>query len=467
MRRQTTIATYFCGNAVDAIVIMQRDPRIVYSLKVLLPQEDGLNGCPAWLTYGGQAPADERWRIHVVASGFFGERHGEPSSLPTLPLMEIEKTPLLFGKPIVERRGNTLMVHADIIASTYFLVTRYEEWVRRDVRDEHGRFPGRESLPFRANFLDRPIVDEYAALLRRWAKEIGIEIPAPRRQLSALLTHDVDTLGPSRGPVQAARRLAGGLLGRRPFREALGAAAVALGMKRHPLDNLHDVIRLDQELARRFPSDRCRSIYFFMAGGGSAHDGAYDVASARIRNRLRQVTSAEAEIGLHVSYEAGHRPERIAGERRVLEQVAGARIHQNRHHYLAMREPEDARLLAAAGIDWDATLGYADVAGFRLGVCRPIPLFDPIRQCLVGIEEHPLLVMDCTLDRPNYMNLGEEEAFDYVCRLADATLRHRGEFVVLWHNTVLATTEPGYHRRLYPRVLDYLGQLLGSIPCAA
>src|SRR3990172_4889216 len=88
---------------------------------------------------------------------------------------------------------------------------------------------------------------------------------------------------------------------------------------------------------------------------------------------------------------------------------------------------------------------------------HPIPLFDPVRQCLLGIEEHPLIVMDCTLDRPKYMNLDEDAAFDYVCRLADAAFQHQGEFVMLWHNTVLASTDTTYHRRLYARVLDYLG----------
>jgi hypothetical protein len=102
------------------------------------------------------------------------------------------------------------------------------------------------------------------------------------------------------------------------------------------------------------------------------------------------------------------------------------------------------------------------VAGFRLGVCRPVPLFDPIRQCLLGIEEHPLVVMDCTLDRLNYMNLGEEDAFDYVCRLADATRHHQGEFVCLWHHMALASTDTSYHTRLYPRVLDYLAGILDN-----
>ena len=77
-----------------------------------------------------------------------------------------------------------------------------------------------------------------------------------------------------------------------------------------------------------------------------------------------------------------------------------------------------------------------------------------------SIEEHPLTVMDCTLDRPDSMNLDEEAAFGHVKTLIDATRRHQGEFVGLWHNTVLAASDRSYHKRLYPRVLDYLGSVL-------
>jgi hypothetical protein len=204
-----------------------------------------------------------------------------------------------------------------------------------------------------------------------------------------------------------------------------------------------------------------------MAGGHSPYDGDYDVTSKKIRNRLQQVASAGAEIGLHASYEAGIRPELVGTERRCLEKAAEVSIEKNRHHYLAWREPEHGAILAQAGIGWDATLGYADVAGFRLGVCRPIPLFDPIQQRSLGIEEHPLVVMDCTLDRPKYMNLDEQSAFECVNQLIDATYRYRGEFVALWHNTVLASNDGSYHKWLYLRVLNRLRQLIDEDPCVS
>ncbi|OAV66709.1 hypothetical protein Barb6_02535 [Bacteroidales bacterium Barb6] len=65
--------------------------------------------------------------------------------------------------------------------------------MRRGVRDEHGRFPGRESLSARAGFLHRPVVDEYGRLLHRWLRQAGVPLPEEKQGIRKIyLTHDVD-----------------------------------------------------------------------------------------------------------------------------------------------------------------------------------------------------------------------------------------------------------------------------------
>lgn len=440
------------------------DPRVEYVLGVLLGDTAERFQWPAWLAYGDRPPNVAGPAVQIVPSSFFGDGYGAIDSLPSLPLDQIEGVPLLFGVPVLKRRGEVLVVGADILASAYFLLTRYEEWVRRDVRDVHGRFPGRESLAFRAGFMERPIVDEYAALLRAWAGAVGVGLLEQKRRFSVLLTHDVDYIGPETGLLPGISTLGRGLLDRRRIRRVVADSVIAAGLRRHPDDNLEAVLRLDGQLTERVSSDRCRTIFMFNAGVGSQHYGTSILGSRRTAARLRWASRSGAEIALHASYEAGGEPHRLGQERRALEEVSGLPIDKSRHHFLRWLEPEDGAALATAGIRWDATLGYADVAGFRLGVCRPVPLFDPMHRRLMGVEEHPLIVMDRTLDRPECMGLDEDAAFEYVRNLADTTFRHQGEFVCLWHNDALASGELSYHKRLYPRALDHLGALLDVDP---
>ena len=88
----------------------------------------------------------ERYKLVIVPSAFFTpEIYGTAQSLPQLPLHIWEEAPILFGTPQVEQVGNTRVLYADLVASTYFLISRYEEMARPKVRDVHGSFPGKES----------------------------------------------------------------------------------------------------------------------------------------------------------------------------------------------------------------------------------------------------------------------------------------------------------------------------------
>jgi hypothetical protein len=394
--------------------------------------------------------------VQIVPQCFFeADLYGTVESLPQLPLQEISGIPFLFGSPVIDREGNRLLVYADLIASTYFMVTRYEEMVRREVRDQHGRFPGKESLAYRAGFLQRPIVEEYAALLRQWLREVGVDVPAPPRQFSLLLTHDIDSLRRVRHWWQPLRTAASALLGRRPARAVVEELAVVVGHKKDPLDTFEEIMALDD-----LPTVDRRSVYFIMGGHGGPYAGGYDLRDKALRRLLHTLSAAGVPVGLHASYAAGMEPQRLREEKAALEAACGSTVQANRHHFLCWREIEDGWELTRAGITWDSTLGYADVAGFRLGVCHPIPLFDPVRMQPMRIQEHPLIVMECTLDRQVYMGLGEEEAFEYCRVLMDATWKHGGEFVMLWHNDAFAVESSTYYLRLYQRLLRHADTLV-------
>jgi hypothetical protein len=395
-------------------------------------------------------------RLCIVPSGFFGEDYGKTDSLPALPLKEVDETPFLYGKPKIQRNGSRLIIYVDIVASAYFMLTRYEEMVRRDERDEHGRFPGRQSLPCRAGFIDRPVVEEYAVLLRKWLKEVGIDVPEPNRKFSVLLTHDIDCVGRYWNILSHLRVPVSVILGRQPVRNILDSFAVMFGLKKDPLNNFAEIIKLDSQLQQKPGYEKTDIVYFFLAGSKDQSELEYGITGRQGRGAVRQVLDSGAKIGLHASYQAGINSELIAGEKARLEDICGQEIYRNRHHYLAWREIEDGWALAKAGIKWDSTLGYVDVAGFRLGVCHPIELFDPVKLRPFGIEEHPLLVMDATLSGERYMNLSQQQAFEYCDGLIKQTRKYNGQFVMLWHNTMLTEGMGGYHPMLYRQLLAEL-----------
>ncbi|NQU41024.1 MAG: hypothetical protein HQ523_13820 [Lentisphaerae bacterium] len=405
----------------------------------------------AIISYTNQAPegAPQTPVIHLRPSGFFGPEYGQGVVPDASGLALLNGTPVLYGDDAVEQSTRGISTGADLLASTYFLTTRFEELLRPDVRDNHGRFPGSESLPARAGFIHRPIVDEYAAQIRAWLQALGVALPARKRRFKLLLTHDVDLLGRYRLPFEPFRTLGSALLGRQSVKTAVECLAVHLGRRQDPMDTFDEMMALDGQV-------EAEVYYFFMAGGSSQWDGWYRIGWRRTKRLLRKLMDSGATIGLHASYEAGARPTSIADEKAALERACGCEIRHNRHHFLGWREMQDGHALAAAGINWDSTLGYAEVAGFRLGVCRPIPLFDPVELRPLGIEEHPLVLMECSLDQPHYMGLDLPGAEAYALGLLRETRKYGGEYVVLWHNSSFEKAEDNYLPALYRRLIDHL-----------
>lgn len=396
-----------------------------------------------------------RYNLVIIPSGFFNEgRYGTAASLPALPLPEIEGIPLLFGSSKEEWVGDTWVVHADLIASTYFLITRYEEMVRRSTRDAHGRFPGKASLPYRAGFLHRPVVDEYRRLMRRWLRQTRLRVPDVEKGIRRIyLTHDVDAPFLFRSWKGVVRSLAGG--------RGIGTTLAGKfgSPERDPYYTFPWIFRQNSILADVAGKRRCRTVLFIRGGGRSRQDKPfYNLQSADMQRLMRDARLHGAEIGLHASYEAGTKPELIPKEKDWLEKQWGHPVKWNRYHFLGCREPEDTDRLEAAGITDDFTFGYADVAGFRLGTSYPVRWINPVTRRLSPLKLHPLLVMDSTLEEEKYMGLPCDEAQTYSANLLEQVSRAGGEAVLLWHNTSFSSGAGSYQHALYTYLLNILAK---------
>lgn len=397
-----------------------------------------------------------KYSIVIHPSGFFSNKtYGKPHSIPSLPLQQLDETPILFGELKEEMVDDTLVLYADLVASSYFLLTRYEEMVRRDLRDEHGRFPGKESLPYRAGFINRPIVEEYGLYLRNKIRQLGIRLPDEKRGIKKVyLTHDVDEPFFCRSWRSVVRET---------IRSRNLSAAVKNKMGKLESDPYYTFpwfFEENKKVRDILGEEKHKTICFFKAGGKGRQDKpAYNLKGKDMKSLFSLCNQYQVQIGLHSSYQAGIEPERIKKEKLHLETSTGKKTQINRHHYLSCREPEHMAFLQKAEINADYTLGYADIAGFRLGTCRPVRWINPATRKLSTLVLYPLTLMDCSLSETKYMNLSYEDALKYSLGLIEQTTRHRGNLVLLWHNTMFTANHPGYLKQLYSEILNKLTQI--------
>jgi hypothetical protein len=367
----------------------------------------------------------------------------------------IDGVPLLFGSPKIEHENGKLVVHADIIASSFFLLSRYEEILKPECRDQHGRFCAKDSIIFQQGYGNRPLVDEYGVLLRKWLREVGMAVPSEKHGFSKIyLTHDVDVPFRFERFSTVCKQYVKNLLhynqSKTPFKKYIDERC----------DDFYTfpaIMEYDQECKEKLPHIPVESIYFLISAGSLFNRKYYNFTSQKTGRLIRSLEKSGAVLGLHVSYEAGVNPPEISDEAMRITKHLKNYSGFSRHHYLQWREPEDVTYMEQAGITDDFTLSYADAVGFRVGTCHPYRFINPRAKALTNVVIHPLEIMECTLDREAYMNLDYEQAFETCKEIIGQVYKHQGELVLLWHNTEFLGTN--YQEQLYRNILDYITEL--------
>lgn len=390
-----------------------------------------------------------KYKVVIVPSNFFDDGiYGSPQSMPSLPLQEIEGIPLLFGTPKIEKLGNTFICHADLIASTYFLLSRYEEYINSNTnRDPHGRYFGKQSIPAKANFIHRPIVEEYGQLLRNLLEQTSITFtPIPQKINHIYLTHDVDSITNYR----RLRGLIGGLLRRENINTILKSL---ININNDPAYTFPWILSQDNLLPT------ATKIYFIKATRNATgfDRPAYNLTGKNFKHLIKEILKSTPNtiFGLHSSYKSGDSPDIIPDEQRLLQYaIENQQVTTSRHHYLRSLQPNDMEALIDAHITDDYTMGYADIAGFRLGTCRAVRFINPKTQRLTSLTLHPLTIMDCSLSEPHYMNLNYTQALSYAQTLIEQIKKYNGDLCLLWHNTRF--TNDNYHSQLYSQIIKSL-----------
>lgn len=330
--------------------------------------------------------------------------------------------------------------------------------------DRHGRVPAEENPLVAAGRSRQPLVSILGAELRRAAAAVAERRPmrflAPwpnGHRWAALITHDLDVvewwgLLPMLRMVELSRKGAWRLTARvaRAARRNIGRDPVSRGV--------HSLIQLEAHhgiAASWFVICSEPNLRSMMAG-----DTTYSPDAPATHRILSAVVHAGHEIGLHGSFATVDDAERMAAQRRCLSRLTERPISGVRQHFLRMRPGPTQRAMVKAGFEYDATWGFADRNGFRLGLADVVPAWDAARETVLPLDLVPLMWMDRALSK----YAGVEEAHRWVedgLELARESRAVEGAWVGLWHpNLTEALGFPGAE----PAVVHLLQTLANDRP---
>jgi peptidoglycan/xylan/chitin deacetylase (PgdA/CDA1 family) len=283
--------------------------------------------------------------------------------------------------------------------------------------------------------ISNPVVSEH--LIRN-----GFSVEYPENKTFCIcLTHDVDEIYP---PLHHTLLSSWNCLKKFDFQGLKSQILWKIPDKnKSPYLNFKRIIELEQKY-------EAHSSFYFLATDQDIRRFRYKIEDPGIE--LGSITDSGCEVGLHGGFYSYTNLNEISAEKKRLEKVLGRKVAGFRNHYLRFKVPDSWTLLSKAGFEYDSTLGYPDVIGFKNGMCHPFFPYDLNRNNGVNILELPLALMDTTL----FSSLKTyEETWENVKQCIDTVEKYHGVLTINWHSNSFNCPFKRHWESIYQKILEY------------
>ncbi len=337
----------------------------------------------------------------------------------------------------------------DLFAASFYLLSRYEEYLPH-VKDTFDRYSATESLAFKNNFLEIPLIDVWAFKFLEILKVRFPEYQFANRDYKYLATFDIDNayMYKNKGIVRNVGGFVKDLFSLK-FGELWNRILVVGGFKPDLFDTYKHIIGL----AKKY---QFKTIFFFLVADYSKYDKNIAVNNSHFQSLIKSVADY-SKVGLHPSFYSKAQIEKLKKEKKRLEHIVNTPIVKSRQHYLRFDIPETYQHLLDVDITEEYSMGYASHPGFRASTCTPFYFYNIDFEIQTPLKVFPLAVMDGTLK--DYLKLTVEESEQKILQLSFEVKKVGGTFITLFHNDTLSETERwlGWNtmfERLLPKITN-------------
>ncbi len=345
------------------------------------------------------------------------------------------------GVPCFFRTGERSSLPFDVFAASFFLLSRYEEYLPH-VKDQHGRFPPEESLAYRHNFLKMPVVDLWAFKVLEKLKERFPDIETGKREYKYTSVIDVTASHAfaHRGMV---RTLAGILLDLSRFRLGRIAEriAVLLNVKPDPYNNYGELIEVHKKTG-------IHSIFFFQFAEYSTYDKNVSPENNQFRYLIKGVADY-SQVSLAASYSSFRDNELLKTEKARLSNVINRPVNYSRMRYNRVDIPHTYQNLVEAEFTDDFTMGFTHEMGFRAGTCTPFHFYDITSEEQQPIKVHPFALHDYALTQLK----SKEVMIREIDAIYQIVKKVNGEFITVFSNELLGGKHLVNWLKLYSKIV--------------
>lgn len=333
-----------------------------------------------------------------------------------------DNIPVIYGSDLLEMSESTITCGIDIFASSFFMLTRWEEYVDNE-RDKHNRFPGESSLSYKFNFLMRPVVNEYIEMLWNMMLKLGVDESLRKTtRFEIIPTHDIDRAYYN----NQFEKLFGDVF--IDFKPQNAIKRIYYDIRREnkydTFDWLMDVNEMNGLVSR----------FYFLSDGTPKAGKGFLLKDKFITELTEKIKSRGHLIGYHPGYDTYNHAEEWSKQKNELEETLDLSVTEGRQHYLRMNVPETLQIWEDNGMKIDSTLGYSSQAGFRCGTANEFTLFNVLTRKKMSLKERPLIFMDKTFRIRNKAAESLENAGKAIEHFKDICRKYKMPLTILFHN---------------------------------
>jgi hypothetical protein len=274
----------------------------------------------------------------------------------------------------------------DLLGLIFWLISRYEEYSKPDLKDEHGRFPTAENTLVKSQLHSIPLVEHW--LDQFFEKELRDLVAISKPKPKLCLSFDIDNITAFRH--KGIVRNVGGALKDLCFGNWVNIwnrIATLNNFQTDPYKIWEDTLINQKEV---LPASTC---FFFWVGDYGPFDKGLSWMHPEFA-LLTEKISGKFQVGLHPSYKTFDLPGLLKIEKKRLESRANQVIIKSRFHYLRFRLPVSYEALVETDIEEDYSMGFHDQPGFRAGTGNPFTWYNLTQEKPENLTIYPFSMMD-------------------------------------------------------------------------
>ncbi|HLS30177.1 MAG TPA: hypothetical protein VK021_04925 [Flavobacteriaceae bacterium] len=342
------------------------------------------------------------------------------------------------GVPCFFEDGEDGDIPFDIFSASFYMLSRYEEYLPHP-KDELGRFPAKESLAFKNNFLKRPVVDLWAYKFKDALESHFPELEVPARKFGVKNVLSVAELYKyhKKGLM---RNLGGGIndFFQLRFKEVFERIRTQVFWTQDPYDVYDELLKFSKQ-------HKIKWNFLFQLSDYSMYNKNIGY-NRQVYHAMIKSMGDYGNIGLLVGYEAVHDLNTLRKEKRRWENIANQELKMAMTNDYGVNLPDLYNNYDSIEIPNDFSMGFPEKIGFRAGTCTPYLYYE------LNLERiSPLVIQPTVFNSKAFLPKSFFEVKTVLDRIKAEVKSVEGQFIMVYKNTDFAD---GQRKEKFLQILE-------------